>query len=166
MFWGSKYIFRGKTCFYVMFNKIFSPTKDIGGFAPEFPPPVATGLIGCVGRSQLCLLRVLCLKIEILTSLALGSMSTVLVTLFLCCRFVVGTSFPLPESVEDTPLLPTDLSTHVGLAHYRCLSRCKCFALVRSQYQLFAVYAVASPTFALQKLTERALEVLTRDDLM
>ncbi|XP_078486725.1 protein fuzzy homolog [Ciona intestinalis] len=82
-------------------------------------------------------------------------------------KFVVGTSLPLPETIEDEPYPGTvHDNSHIGLCHYRCLKRHKAFALVRSQYQLFAVYSNTAPTFALQGLTNHAMDVLLKDRLL
>ncbi|CAK8691638.1 unnamed protein product [Clavelina lepadiformis] len=78
-------------------------------------------------------------------------------------KCVVGTSFPFPENEDDTS---HDSTPHAGIAHYRCLRRHKCFALVKSQYQLFALYSKETPTYAMQGLTERILKVLSKDDLL
>nr|CAB3247665.1 protein fuzzy homolog [Phallusia mammillata] len=85
---------------------------------------------------------------------------------FRLCEFykhVVGTSFPLPDSVEDSPLPQDDLSPHAGLAHYRCMTSHKCFALWRPPYQIFALYKPEAPTFALQNLTESTLDAVCKD---
>ena len=79
-------------------------------------------------------------------------------------RFTVGTTFLGPEQFDsEEEFVP---ESHVGLAHYRCMKHHKCFAMIKSSYQIFALFTDKTPTFALQGLTEQIFEVLLKDRLI
>nr|XP_039272521.1 protein fuzzy homolog [Styela clava] len=86
---------------------------------------------------------------------------------------VVGTTFPLPETVE-TDSEKLDLSRKLAppnriyaKAHYTCLDSHKAFALRRGPHQLFCLYHPSNvPTFALQGLTENVLNLLVKEGLV
>ncbi|XP_060604076.1 protein fuzzy homolog isoform X1 [Ruditapes philippinarum] len=75
-------------------------------------------------------------------------------------KHVVGNFFA--SKIEGSGKGPSDF-THSAMDTYMTTDTHKCYAMLSPPYQIYALYNTNIPTFAMRNITEKTLQILTKD---